>query len=155
MKRMLLFALGALLFLPDTTAFPQTAGYYPKGGPDVEAKDVSLIQLIANPQTYDHKIVRVIGYLRIEFEGNALYFHRDDLELGMTRNGVWIDLPKDMTPAQSKIVNNQYVICTARFVAGRHGHMGLFSGEFDEVTRLEAWPHMPRRDGAESEPRKR
>ena len=148
MRRVILFSIGMLL-LSGLPASSQMGGYYPKGGPDIEAEDVSLIQLIANPQAYDHKIVRVIGYLRLEFEGDAIYFHREDLDLGMTRNGIWINLPKDITPGQMKIVNNQYVICTARFIASRHGHMGLFSGEFDDVTRLETWPHM--RPSAEAE----
>jgi hypothetical protein len=33
----------------------QMVGYYPKGGPDIAAEEVSLIQLIANPQAYDNK----------------------------------------------------------------------------------------------------
>lgn len=32
-------------------------GYYPQGGPDNGPVDVSMIQLIANPQSYDGKLV--------------------------------------------------------------------------------------------------
>ena len=34
---------------------------------------VSLIQLIANPDKYHGKLVRVIGVINIEFEGNKIF----------------------------------------------------------------------------------
>jgi hypothetical protein len=144
MKRVLLFLLGVLLFFPGHTAFPQTSGYYPKGGPDEGVEDVSMIQLIANPQAYDNKRVRIFGYLHLEFEGNAIYLHREDFDYGITKNAFWVNIPKDMTREQMKAVNNFYVICTGRFRAGMHGHMGLNSGEMDEITRLEVWCPRPR-----------
>jgi hypothetical protein len=146
MKRIVLFSLGVLLLLPGLDAFPQMAGYYPKGGPDLDADSVSLIQLIANPKAYDNKRVRVIGYLHLEFEGNAMYLHHEDFDYGLTKNAIWINVPEDMTNEQIKIVNDQYVICTARFRSGRQGHMGMNSGEFFDVTRLETWPHRSRPD---------
>jgi len=33
--------------------------------------DVTLIQLIANPEKFDGKLIRVIGFLRLEFEGTC------------------------------------------------------------------------------------
>lgn len=71
----------------------------PKGGPDVDAEDVSLIQLLANPQAYDGKIVRIIGFIHLEFEGNVIYLHEDDFRYGLTKNGLWIDLPRDISQA--------------------------------------------------------
>jgi hypothetical protein len=144
MNRIFLFTIGVMLLLAGRPAYPQMAGYYPKGGPDIEAEDVSLIQLIANPQAYDHKRVRIIGYLHLEFEGNAIYLHREDFDYGLTKNAIWINVPGNMTEEQMKLVNDSYVICTARFRAGRQGHMGMNSGEFYEVTRLETWPHHSR-----------
>lgn len=43
------------------------------GQSQTEPLHVSLIQLIANPEKYDGKQVAVVGFLRLEFEGNALY----------------------------------------------------------------------------------
>jgi hypothetical protein len=131
-----------LLLLSGLPTFAQLEGYYPKGGPDIEAEDVSLIQLIANPQTYDKKIVRITGFLHLEFEGNVIYLHREDFDYAITKNALWVNIPKGMTKEQMKAVNNSYVICTGRFRAGMHGHMGMNSGEMDEITRLEVWlPH--------------
>jgi hypothetical protein len=139
MKRLTLAFLFMILILPVQQALPQIAGYYPKGGPDIGPENVSLIQLIANPQLYDQKRIRFIGYLHLEFEGDAIYFHRDDFLYGITNDAVWINLPKDIKPDQLKAVNDHYVICSAKFVAGRHGHMGMFAGELDDVTRVEIW----------------
>ena len=131
----------ALLLLATTLcAHAQMIGYYPKGGPDIAAEDVSMIQLIANPQTYDGKTVHLIGFIHLEFEGNVIYLHEEDFRHGLTKNGLWIDLPKGITQAQIKSINDQYVICTAQFEAKMHGHMGLNSGEVTHVTRLEVWP---------------
>jgi hypothetical protein len=46
-----------------------------------------------------------------------------------------------MNEGQKKAVNDQYVICTGRFVASMHGHMGLNSGEVTNVSRLQVWPN--------------
>lgn len=150
MKRFLLLALSVLFIFPSQTSISQKAGYYPKGGPDMGVEDVSLIQLIANPQAFDNKRVRITGYLRLEFEGNVVYLHREDYEYGLTKNGLWVDVPSDMTQQQRRAVNNQYVICTGTFRASMHGHMGLNSGEITEITRLESWLQRPRSQSPDS-----
>ncbi len=137
MRRSMMLALG---LLTASYGHAQMSGYYPKGGPDVAAEDVSLIQLIANPQAYEGKTVRIIGFIHLEFEGNVIYLHEEDFRYGLTKNGLWIDTPRDMTPEQIKAVNDHYVICTARFEAKMHGHMGMNSGEVANITRLEVWP---------------
>ncbi len=140
MRRSMMLAFALLATRPIGYGNSQMVGYYPKGGPDVVDEDVSLIQLIANPQAYDGKTVRIIGFLHLEFEGNVIYLHNEDFRYGLSKNGLWIQIPRDMTKEQMKAVNDQYVICTARFVAKMHGHMGMNSGEVANVTRLEVWP---------------
>ena len=139
MNRLAILVLAVLLTASSAYTHGQMAGYYPKGGPDSGVEDVSLIQLIANPQAYDNKRVRITGFLHLEFEGNAIYLHSEDFRYSLTKNALWINVPKDMTQEQTKAVNDQYAICTGRFVAGMHGHMGMNSGELSDVTRLEVW----------------
>ena len=147
MKRLVFFAFGLLLIAQNSPTHAQMAGYYPKGGPDNDVEDVSMIQLISNPQAYDNKRVRITGFLHLEFEGNSIYLHSEDFRYALTKNALWIDVPKDMTQAQTKIVNDQYVICTGTFVASRRGHMGMNSGEIADVTRLQVWSHTRGRHG--------
>lgn len=122
----------------------QIRGYFPKPGPDDTVKDVSLIQLIAQPERFDGKPVRFIGSLRIEFEGNAIYLHREDFDHAISNNGVWVDIPTDMTKHQRDEVNMHYVICAGVFRADNRGHMDMFSGAITNVRRLEFWSDEPR-----------
>jgi len=106
---------------------------------DERAIRVSLIQLIANPKSWDGKRVQVIGFLRLEFEGNALYLHREDYLYGITDNAVWISLPSKLTASQREGLSTRYVICEGVFRADDHGHLGLFSGVLGEINRIEPW----------------
>lgn len=46
----------------------------PTTGDSNGTESVSLVQLIANPDKFDDKPVLVMGFLRLEYEGNATYF---------------------------------------------------------------------------------
>lgn len=99
--------------------------------------DVSMIQLIATPEKYQGQRVRILAFLRIEFEGNAVYLHKEDYEKAIYRNGLWIDLPKGTS--SSKGLSNQYVLVEGVFDGNRKGHLDLWSGTIGDVTRLEPW----------------
>lgn len=144
MPSWIVLALALLIGSVTTSAHAQMVGYFPKGGGDIDADDVSLVQLIASPVKYDGKIVRITGFLHLEFEGNVIYLHAEDFQFSLTKNGIWIDVPRDMTKEQMKAVNDQYVICTARFNAKMLGHMGMKSGEVTDVSRLQVWSPHPR-----------
>lgn len=133
-----------ICFVVSSSSHAQVRGYFPKPGPDDTVEDVSVIQLIAQPEKFDGKRVRFIGFLRLEFEGDAIYLHREDFEQGISRNGLWINVPSEMTKPQRDAVNMRYVICVGIFRAGAHGHMGMFSGEITDVRRLEFWSDRPR-----------
>jgi hypothetical protein len=99
--------------------------------------DVSLLQLIATPERFHRKRVRVIGFLHQEYEGNGLYLHKEDYVQGMTRNGVWINVTECGTSV--KPVNDQYVIVEAEFNADKKGRHSMWSASINHVTRCEEW----------------
>jgi len=128
-----------LMLSPFAAATAQMAGYNPSKSADQTAENVSMVQLIANPQAWDGKHIRVIGFLRLEFEGDSIYLHQEDYMHGITNDALWVDRPKDLTASQQREINTGYVICEGIFRAGKHGHMGMFSGTISNVTRLEPW----------------
>lgn len=66
----------------------------------VEPESISIIQLIANGEKYENKLVRIIGFVRFEFEGNAVYLTQEDYEHDLTSNGLWISLSEDFSKSQ-------------------------------------------------------
>jgi hypothetical protein len=106
--------------------------------PPAELQDVSLIRLIANPEAFDGKRVRVIAFLNLEFEGNALYVSRADSENNVSKNGVWIDVPEQVRK-DARQYSDRYVLVEGVFSAKDHGHLGVFSGALGKVSRVEVW----------------
>jgi hypothetical protein len=101
--------------------------------------DVSIIQLIADPGRYENERVRLIGFLHLEFEGDALYLHREDHENAISQNAVWVDLPKWAGAECQRRVNDHYVLLEGVFHGADRGHMSMFSGAIGKLDRLEAW----------------
>ena len=99
-------------------------------------EDVSIIQLIATPDKFDGKFISVIGFLVIAFEGDSIYLHQEDLEKGIPRNGLWVDIPENTDPKLSM----HYALVEGIFDARDHGHMGVFAGAIRKVSRITAWP---------------
>lgn len=112
----------------------------PDGSAADQPADVSLIRLIADPDRFDGRRVRVHGFVRIEHEGTAVYLHRDDCEHMLTRNGLWL-AANDTTPAGSPeaAVNGRYALIEGRFSAKAKGHNGLWSGSIGEISRMQPW----------------
>ena len=123
--------IAALFLLLVSAAFPA-------GNARPEATDVSMIRLIAAPQEYSKKVVRVIGYLNIEFEGNAIYLHEEDFKRSLTANALWVDAKPEMMEELKKL-SGQYVLLEGVFEASDHGHLGLFSGALQEIHRADRW----------------
>jgi len=103
-----------------------------------EPTDVTLVRLIANPETFDGKLIRVIGFLRLEFEGNVLYLHREDYENAILGDGIWVDVTL-VIKKQSATLNMNYVLLEGIFSAGERGHLGMWSGTIKQVRRAQLW----------------
>ena len=97
-----------------------------------EPEDVSIIQLIAAPSTFDGKLIRAIGFLRLEFEGDALYLHQEDFKHALAQNRVWVDIPSDFKH-RSKLSMN-YVIVEGVFNANHR--------ELQKIRRADIWSHL-------------
>jgi hypothetical protein len=97
---------------------------------------VSLVQLIANPREYDGKLVRVIGFVSVEFEGTAVYLHQEDYKHDITQNAIWLEMDVE----RNKKINQRYVLIEGTFDANHNGHKGLFNGSIKDINRLQAWP---------------
>ena len=110
--------------------------------PRAEPTDVSIIRLIASPKDYARKLVRIVGYLSVEFEGDAIYLHEEDFRRSLTTNGLAVGAT-DKTLKQLRKLSGQYVIIEGVFDPSLRGHLGLFSGGIGNITRVDAWNPGP------------
>src|SRR5215469_7780953 len=84
-------------------------------------KTVSLIQLIANPDKHDGQRVNVIGYLRLESEGNILYLSVDDYKNSVAENGIWVDINNEINSSRSRL-DRKYVQLLGTFSSRKMGN---------------------------------
>lgn len=94
----------------------------------------SIIKLISNPEDFHNKRIRIVGYLKMEFEGNSIYLHKDDFESRNYQNAFWISitdvLKKEIIADES---NETYVSLVGTFKMDEHGHLGLWPGEIRNI----------------------
>jgi hypothetical protein len=106
---------------------------------EVEAPEsVSLLRLVAAPERYQGKLVSVIGFCWLEFEGNALYLAEADLLHRVSKNAVALTFPAALTEQQWRL-SGHYVLIEGRYDAKHGGHRGLRSGELTGISRAEIW----------------
>ena len=96
---------------------------------------VSLVRLLASPHEFDGRRVLVFGVAKIQFEGNALYLHKEDFVWGLYTNAIWIDVPPESWE-EWKRYSGKYVAIDGTFNAQRHGHMDVFGGTIERITRF-------------------
>ena len=105
--------------------------------------EVSMIQLIANPEKFDGKKVVLTGFLNLEFEGNALYLHRDDFVYGQMKNGLGLTLSERWAKSASRW-SRHYVRVEGVFNAREAGHLGMYSGSIEHVAQVRALGRRPK-----------
>lgn len=100
---------------------------------------VSMVQLLANPEKYDNKIVTIVGVGWLKFEENQICLTRDHLRVMATKNCFWLgSFKREKWDAELlmkiKEFNGSYVKVTGRFNSQDMGHLNLFAGSISDVT---------------------
>jgi hypothetical protein len=134
MRRLLAWMLAALLALNLGFAQPAHAA----GAPTV-----TMQQLLAEPRRFEGQRVRTTGFLRLEFEANALYPTRDDFNNSVMRHAVWLDLTNAQLRRLGKL-NNGHVVVEGTFTAQYMGQGGKWPGALRHVASVRMW-RKPRR----------
>jgi len=94
---------------------------------------VSVARILARPEAYDGKVVRIVGFLNIEFEGDAIYASEEAYRHRLIPDAIWVDVPKDLADRR-EAYQRRYVILEGTFDANAHGHMGMFPGSLRKIS---------------------
>lgn len=108
------------------------------------ARQVTVEDLLKNPDAYNGKRVSVTGYYNGRFEGqvfcldkNSVLSHR--YEYCIYRHGA----SSFVSDADAEIANDTWERADGVFFKGPAGHMGLWPGELVRLTRVELLPPPP------------
>ena len=115
-----------------------------EASPDRATPSVSLVRLLGTPHEFSDKRVSVAGYCHLEFEGDALYIHREDYVHRLFANAVVLDLgATDRRTIGDR--SDRHVIVEGTFVARKAYDMGSWGG----TLKVESiWVLPPRATGA-------
>lgn len=101
---------------------------------------VSLMQLIVNPEKYHGKRVSVVGVSRNGFEVHKICFSKEHSQYGINKNCLWIVPDYEAlkaTPDELAEFNGKYVLMEGIFNKDNHGHLGMYSGALEKITRFD------------------
>ena len=110
--------------------------------------DVSIYGLLANPEKYHNRLVRIWGFLHVKSEDSAIYASKDDADYLIGKNGLWVeysfekpkfetsDTKRRLSRDDLKYFDGKYVLIEGLFNKSNCGHMGAFSGEIKDVTAM-------------------
>lgn len=102
---------------------------------------VSMVKVIANPEKFDQRVVSLVGFLRVEAEGTALYFSAEDYQHGVSENALHVQLTDQIRKDVEKLDMN-YVRLEGAFDARHLGNLPFPSGEITRLSRCDLWSQL-------------
>ncbi|HID21276.1 MAG TPA: hypothetical protein EYP14_02615 [Planctomycetaceae bacterium] len=97
---------------------------------------VSMVRLLAHRDRFHGKRIQVQGFLRVQFEGNAIYLCKEHAEYGLSYNAFWVSFDKDAIPYGGRRYDRQYVVVEGRFNKDNLGHLGGWQGAIEDIDRV-------------------
>ena len=113
----------------------------PTVGPSVNPPAVSVVQLLANPEKYDGQQISVIGFLRLEFDGDMLYLSSEDYQHSIPENGLWVERNPGIMHESEKLDSN-YVLLVGVFKARPIGYARFAAGGITKVSSATLWSEL-------------
>ena len=97
---------------------------------------VSIMQVLATPERYDGRKVRVSGFVTLGFEDLGLHMDESAYLAGIRKNALWLDNPDWLTPKAARQLNRRYAEVAGTFKASRLGQYDLYSGTLTDLRRV-------------------
>jgi hypothetical protein len=111
------------------------------------ALPVGLIELLANPEKLDGKLVTTLGFLVVEREPKhgvhvLLYLHQEDAKNLLASNAILV-IPSEQMLRDEEKINRMYVRLTGSYHAVRAAN-SLYPGVIKEIQSCTAWSNPDR-----------
>lgn len=103
-----------------------------------QVQNVSLIELLIQPEKFDGRTIAVVGFLETSFDGSLLYLHREDSENWILENAIWVHRNELMDKNQGSL-NRKYVKVIGKFKVGYKEQLGDPPNGFSEIRDIKLW----------------
>ncbi len=101
--------------------------------------ELSLFQVLSNPERFHGKPVRLWGFLRVRFEGTGIYVTSEDANYVVNRNGLWVSFEGGSWKEcgiRPERFDRRHVLIEGIFDKDDHGHLDAWSGAIHDVWRV-------------------
>ena len=115
------------LIVPSPTRFGPQA-YERVRQIDLQYQEVPFVRLLANPERYNGRKVRVSGFVTLAFEGTGLHLDRTSYEAGLRKNAIWLERPRWLNARDTQRLDRRNATVAGTFEAMNFGHYGLYAG---------------------------
>ena len=100
--------------------------------------NVSLIQLVANPDKFHGKLVRVRGFLVVEAEHSAIFMSPDDAEMQILANAISLGGElAGVEGSEEAYGSGRWMLVEGIFKANEQGTGTQYGGLIDNLSRVE------------------
>ena len=99
------------------------------------AEYLSIVALLHTPNVHQGKLIRVVGFASLGFEGNGLFLSAVDLDNGISKNALWLEIQPHVYDA----LDRSYVLVEGTFDGHNKGHLQMWSGSVVNVALIESW----------------
>jgi hypothetical protein len=100
--------------------------------------NVSLIQLIANPDKFHGKLVRIKGFLVVESEHSAIFMSLDDAEMQILANAISLGGElAGVEGSEETYGSGRWMLVEGIFKANEQGTGTQYGGLIDNLSRVE------------------
>ena len=101
-----------------------------------EPIQVTVRDVVTDPYRADGKRVKLVGLLHVGSDGDALYWHKIDINHSVDGHGVSVRLP--LSPQERRQLDGKVVTVEGIFDADVDRHAGGFSGAIRDVRHVSA-----------------
>ena len=103
-------------------------------GDTTPAQKTTLAEVLHDPDTFNGKRISVVGYYHGEFEGSNFGMKSDS----DYQQSIWFGTPSSFADrADLHMSNNAWLRVEGIFVKGPGGHMGMWPGEIERITKVD------------------
>jgi hypothetical protein len=103
-------------------------------GDTTPARKTTLAEVLHDPDAFNGKRISIVGYYHGEFEGSNFGMRADS----DYHQSIWFGTPSSFADkANLHMSNNAWLRVEGIFVKGPGGHMGMWPGEIERITKVD------------------